>query len=287
MCRFVLYMGPPLRLGALLTEPANSLINQSFHSREREEPLNGDGFGVAWFKPSAARGPAVFHSISPAWNNRNLRSLARVVESPVILAHVRAAPRNSAVSEANCHPFQHDRHVFMHNGEVGGFADIRRDLVLRLSAESFARIEGSTDSEHVFALFLDRLAERSEPDAADAMAEAMRAAVREILVLVREHDGARPSYLNLAVSDGLAAVVTRVTTDPDPARAESLHLSQGRSYVCEGGVCRLVETEPERRSVLVASEPLTDVAGWETVAPNHLLKIRADRSVAVEAFGAL
>jgi predicted glutamine amidotransferase len=48
MCRFTLYMGPPIRLSSLLIEPDHSLIRQSVESREREEPLNGDGFGVGW-----------------------------------------------------------------------------------------------------------------------------------------------------------------------------------------------------------------------------------------------
>ena len=48
MCRFTLYLGPPVRLSTLLTEPEHSLILQSFHAAERDEPLNGDGFGIGW-----------------------------------------------------------------------------------------------------------------------------------------------------------------------------------------------------------------------------------------------
>ena len=51
MCRFTFYQGEPIRLSALVTEPEHSLINQSFDSREGEEPLNGDGFGVVWYVP--------------------------------------------------------------------------------------------------------------------------------------------------------------------------------------------------------------------------------------------
>lgn len=91
MCRFVLYHGPPITLGSLVTEPENSLIHQSYQSRERAEPLNGDGFGLAWYAPELSAAPALFRSISPAWNNANLLSLARVVRSHCILAHVRAA----------------------------------------------------------------------------------------------------------------------------------------------------------------------------------------------------
>ena len=51
MCRFALYLGSELTVSRLVTEPSNSIIHQSFHNLERTEPLNGDGFGLAWYVP--------------------------------------------------------------------------------------------------------------------------------------------------------------------------------------------------------------------------------------------
>lgn len=90
MCRFVLYLGSEITLDVLTTRPTNSIIHQSFHSHLREEPLNGDGFGIAWYVPDVSPEPAQFRSIQPAWNNVNLLHLARVCRSSVVLAHVRA-----------------------------------------------------------------------------------------------------------------------------------------------------------------------------------------------------
>ena len=161
MCRFVLYLGPPLVLSTLITEPANSMIHQSFHSHERKEPLNGDGFGVAWYQRELSDEPGVFRSITPAWSNHNLLDLARVTRSTCILAHVRAATPGMAVTETNTHPFAWGPYAFMHNGEIGGFHQIKRRLLARLSDEAFDRIGGTTDSEHFFALLGDRLRERA------------------------------------------------------------------------------------------------------------------------------
>ena len=55
MCRFTLYLGPPVRLSTLLIEPSHSLIQQSFHAEERSEPLNGDGFRASMLR--SARSP--------------------------------------------------------------------------------------------------------------------------------------------------------------------------------------------------------------------------------------
>ena len=49
MCRFAVYLGPKLRMSALLPEPEKSIVHQNTHAEEREEPLNGDGFGVGFY----------------------------------------------------------------------------------------------------------------------------------------------------------------------------------------------------------------------------------------------
>lgn len=283
MCRFTFYLGRPIRLGQLITDPTHSLIRQSFKARERKEPLNGDGFGIAWYAPRVAEEPAAFRSLTPAWNNRNLLDLARVVESPCILAHVRAATQQLQVSESNCHPFTHGRFSFMHNGDVGGFARIKRRLIASLSDHAFQAIHGSTDSEHVFALFLDEIERRTEPEPVDAMAGALRAAVARVLELVDGGAAGHPSYLNFVVSDGAAAVACRCTTDR-PENATTLYFNEGRRYVCDDGVCHMLESDSGEGAVLVSSEPISEDKGWRAVPVNHLVKVRAGFPVCVEKF---
>src|SRR5262245_19017695 len=157
MCRFALYLGHPISLDTLTTKPVHSIIRQSLHSREREEPMNADGFGVAWYVPELSPRPGVFRSTTPAWNNANLASLASVAVSECILAHVRAASPGIPVTETNCHPFSHGRYAFMHNGAIGGFQAVRPSLLQAVSDATFPVIQGSTDSELMFALFLDQL----------------------------------------------------------------------------------------------------------------------------------
>ncbi len=57
MCRFVVYSGREVLLADLIIYPKHSLINQSFQSQERFEPLNGDGFGVGWYNPISQQNP--------------------------------------------------------------------------------------------------------------------------------------------------------------------------------------------------------------------------------------
>lgn len=269
MCRFVLYKGPPLTLSSLIVEPAHSLVTQSIASRESEDPLNGDGFGVAWYAPDLSDRPAAFRSVTPAWNNMNLLDLARVTRSGMILAHVRAATRGLAVTELNCHPFTHGRYAFMHNGDLAGFPVIRRALLNSLRDEAFNAIRGSTDSEHLFAVFLDEVSS-SGAGGGQAMGDALLRAVGRVTRLARDAGATDHSYLNVAVTDGSSAAALRFTTDA-PGHASSLYLHTGRQYRCEGGVCAMINPDQGRSATIISSERLSDDPGWEMITPNHLV----------------
>jgi predicted glutamine amidotransferase len=275
MCRFTFYLGEPIRLSALITEPAHSLINQSFAAREREEPLNGDGFGVAWYVPDVAGEPGRFRAVTPAWNNANLHEIARVVTSPCVLAHVRAATQQLVVSELNCHPFTAERFSFMHNGDIGGFSRVRRKLLAQLSDARFAQIQGSTDSEHFFALLLDELDCEAECPDVEAMARAFQRSIERVAALVAEFAPAEFIYINAVLTDGSAAVACRYTTDA-PSDGSSLYLNQGQRYVCEDGVCRMLDTIQDG-SVIVSSEPLSVDPGWSAFAANSMCLLADNR----------
>ena len=263
MCRFTLYLGPPIRLSSLLLDPDHSLIRQSSHSYEREEPLNGDGFGVGWYSGEYSDYPAVFRSITPAWNNRNLRNLARVIASSCILAHVRAATQWSGVNEANCHPFRFRRYLLMHNGDLGNFSRIRRRLLDSVCDDAFNNVYGSTDSEHFFAVVIDELLKHGTAGIAQ-LAQSLHKAIRRVVRLSREHGDHHPSYLNVAIADGHNAVASRYTDDPDH-EPESLYYFTGQLYNQEA------QDNEGPGAVLVSSERLTSQEGWHEIPANHII----------------
>ncbi len=52
MCRHLAYLGPPVPLARLLTEPPYGLYEQSWRPRrQRFGTVNADGFGVGWYPP--------------------------------------------------------------------------------------------------------------------------------------------------------------------------------------------------------------------------------------------
>ncbi len=272
MCRFALYVGPEITVDSLTTRPEHSILKQSLHAEEREDPTNGDGFGIAWYVPEVGPEPALYRSATPAWSDPNLLHLSRVAKSPCILAHVRAASPGTPVSLVNCHPFASGPFAFMHNGSIGGFGAIRRRLAAGLTDEAWAGIHGSTDSELAFAIFLDAYARTAGDDATERMVGALTETVAKIEWTADDAGVSEPSYLNFAVTDGRRAVVMRYATPPRvPA---SLWGTHGRQFVCEDGVCRMRAPGKDGAATIVCSEPLSLEGDWMKIPAQNMVVIR-------------
>jgi predicted glutamine amidotransferase len=202
----------------LLYQPKNSLINQSFAAQEIEEPLNGDGFGIGWYSSQLSPDPAVFVSMSPAWSNRNLRSLAPRIESTCFFAHVRAASFGDT-SESNCHPFHYKEFLMMHNGNIGGFDSFKRQLRRGLSDKIYSWIKGQTDSEHFFALFLEGMEKMGPHYSVKDMQRQLLLALQQVQDWKKELGIADDeTYLNTVISNGKFMVGTRYYSGNDRER---------------------------------------------------------------------
>ena len=273
MCRFLAYKGEPILLADLITKPDNSLITQSFKAKERKEPLNGDGFGLGWYSPEIDPSPCIFTSVTPAWANRNLHRIADKIISPCFFAHVRAATDGLAVNEINCHPFQYGVLQWMHNGSIAGFDKIKRVLRRSLSDEIYAWLQGTTDSEHAFAVFLDALEKRDSNYSEKELIQAMRDMIQRINSWCSELRIESTSLCNFAVSDGKSVIVSRYSSAKDKKPA-SLYYSIGSKFSCVDGVCLMTPDEKKTEAVLIASEPLTeDRKNWIEVGVNKLLVV--------------
>jgi glutamine amidotransferase len=134
-----------------------------------------------------------------------------------------------------------------------------RVLRRQLLDEYYAGIEGTTDSEHIFALFLSNLY-RQNAKTADA-AECLLQTIDQISALAQQFDS--HVVLNVALSDGETNLVTNFSTFPIAA---SLYFIEN----------------PRRfpHSVLVCSERMFEDAAWQPVPLNHY--IRAGKNLPLE-----
>ena len=263
MCRWMAYSGSPVRLEELLYEPKHSLIDQSLHSTMGAETTNGDGFGVGWY--GVGETPATYHSIEPAWNERNLRDLAAHVESGLVFAHIRASS-GSPVQQTNCHPFRHGRWLWMHNGLIAEFHAVKRELVLAVDPSLYSSIDGSTDSEVFFYLALTLGLEDDPPGAVER-------AVGLIEDLGRRAGVVHPIQMTVATTDGSSVWGFRYSSE-----------GRSRTLFYSTRVDTLREQHPEveilqrisDESRLVVSEPLGDLVGaWNEVPESHYGVVQA------------
>ena len=264
MCRFALYLGPPVALGALLTRPERSLRAQARHSDLTQDLTSGDGCGVVWYAPDELDTPLRFRDAAPAWASAGWECLGETHESACMLAHVRAATGGTAVSMENCHPFVWRRLAFMHNGALPSFGRFAPALLDRISPRARGHVFGTTDSELIFALYTDHWLALDEQDPLARLCEALRRTIAELEQLRFDLGISEPAYLNLAVADGRRAVASRHVS-PGPAPPNSLFVSRSLSL-----------RRDAVPAVLIASEPLDRGPGWSAVPDGHMAQVAAD-----------
>ncbi|WP_353815005.1 class II glutamine amidotransferase [Agromyces sp. SYSU T00266] len=264
MCRWLAYSGEPLRTSAVLLDATHSLVAQSLDSPLGAETVNGDGFGIGWYPIGAVAGsiPAVFHSTEPAWNDENVRELARAIESPLFFSHVRAAA-GPPIQRTNCHPFRWENWLFMHNGFLAEFAKVKRELTLAIDPSLYPHVLGTTDSEVLFHLAITH-------GLVDDPVAALRATVDLVERVGRDHGIMFPMQGTVAVADGATIWAVRYSTQ---GRSRSLFHSADLPTIRE------MYPDAERlaqfgeHAHLVVSEPLNDLPGVFIEVPESTIAI--------------
>lgn len=280
MCRVLAYLGEPVLLDHLLFKSDNSLIHQTYDPK-MSTMLNLAGFGLAaWdrtsFDPVT---PFRYRTTAVPIFDRNLELLSQKLRSHAFIAHVRGVPYHTQVTigEQNLHPFLFEgtRLAFAQNGQLAEFDEMRFDLLEHIRPEFQQQIQGNTDTEWIYALFLSQLDDPGAGATPESIARAVEASFR-VLREVRERRGIKVySPLNLFLSDGELIAAVRFAFDfgcyptsgseIDEAMFDfmSLWYTCGRDYGLHDGEWRMVGGPSTAPSIILSSEPLSrDRATW-------------------------
>jgi glutamine amidotransferase len=291
MCRMLGYLGTPIALEDILYAPDSSLLKQTIDA-QMLGMLNLAGFGLAAWDAAShePEDPYAYRSTQVAIFDRNLHALAGKVRANALIAHVRGVPYHPGVqiSEQNVHPFRFDGVplAMAHNGDLAGFREMRFDLLEHVRPEFAKRIQGSTDSEWIYALIVSALENPAGPLDPDDLLRAVSQAL-SIIRKVRDRHGLRQSSsVNLVACDGHNLVATRFTFDfgcygDKQMQGSTEFLSQwytmGRDYGLHDGEWKMTGGAANADSVIVASEPLTrDISTWVEVPEYSALVVRRD-----------
>jgi glutamine amidotransferase len=244
MCRWIAYRGETIPLERYVTEPSHSLVVQSLKALESAGSTNGDGFGLGWY--GEREEPGLYREVRPAWSDENLRHLCRHIQSPLFFAHVRAST-GTPTTRPNCHPFTNGRWMFMHNGQIGDWSLIRRQVEALIPDRFYKSRIGTTDSEAVFLAIMG----------AGIDEDPVGATLRTLATLndmVRGSGTSEPLRFTAALSDGRKLFAFRYANNDS---ANTLYYREADG------------------NVVVVSEPLDRQPGnWKPVPANHLIVAR-------------
>jgi glutamine amidotransferase len=252
MCRWIAYRGETIPLEQYVTAPAHSLVVQSLRALESTASTNGDGFGMGWYGDHPE--PGLYREVRPAWSDENLRYLCRHIHSHLYFAHVRAST-GTPITRTNCHPFACGHWMFMHNGMIGNWSRLRRQIEQLIPDELYGSRIGTTDSEAVFLAILGAGGE------ADPMAATERI-LATLTDMVNRDGNQDPLRFTAALSNGRDLYALRYAANDN---ANTL-------YYRESG-----------QNVVIVSEPLDqDHAHWKPVPPGYKVIARFGKRVSLE-----
>jgi glutamine amidotransferase len=252
VCRIAAYVGGPIRARDVVSTPPHSLYVQSYKPREMQSgTVNADGYGAAFWLDDGVPEPAVYRTPAPIWADPNQKWMNDRLPVRSLIAAVRSATPGIGYELANVQPFARGRVAFAHNGFVEGFhRGPERALRDSLGRDAYEGIEGSSDSEHLFALLNDSLG---------ALHDSVRAGIHRLESICEELN--RKAVATLVVGDGEQLVGLRWARGYEPATLYGAPFGNGFCF---------------------ASEPLDDTAAWRAIPPRQLAIARG-RELHLEA----
>ena len=294
MCRVFAYLGVPVSLDGPLFAADNSLINQTVNARLMSL-LNIGGFGVAAWNAESAEPSRPYFYKTPAVPvfDRNLKALAEKVHATAAISHVRGViyDPSETVGPQNLHPFRFPKAqvLLAQNGDLYDFGKMRYELLEHIPPEIARNIEGTTDTEWVYALVLSQLDDPWGPATAEQLATAARDAITILRGIRDRLDLRTQSPVNLVISDGNSIVATRFCFDygwypeDDSFFAgerefdfTTLWYAHGESFEERDGEWSVRYGEAAS-SVMIASEPIgAEPEVWTEVPEYSMLVIERD-----------
>ena len=238
------YVTEPAHLAGVAEHPGAGIDREHQWRRVRAR-WYGDHPEPGLYRKSGRPGPS-----------ENLRYLCRHIRSHLFFAHVRAAT-GTPITRPNCHPFASAGWIFMHNGFVGSWNRMRRQVENLITDEFYPSRVGTTDSE---AVFLAIMGAGAKQDPVGATARILG----ELTRLMNQGGYREKLRFTAALANGHDLYAFRYAVND---KANSLYYRES-----EGGV-------------VIVSEPLDrDHTRWQAVPENHVVVARAGKPAEVLPF---
>lgn len=243
MGRLAAYLGPRTQIAQLIEGGSYALSQQA-----SDFP---DGFGLGWYPEDGLPTPLRMASLRSAARADDQLDIPRRYFTECGMATLKG-PGPLPVEHSQQQPFQKDRYLFAHDGELEQFSEVfRRPLQERLSNHQYQGLLGHEASELLFATWLDALGEEEGQDAMANALEQMVSTVNDIA-----HNCGAGAAFGVVVTDGSCLVTLRTATHGPPPALYTIVAGDNAPVPATGRV--------------IASEPLFP-GSWSSIEPHSLM----------------
>ncbi len=176
---------------------------------EMPEPIKSDGWGVGFYQHGTAY---LIKKSSPFEDDDRIDTLTEKISSNIFLSQIRQATVGE-IKVANTQPFRYGAWLFAHQGSIEQFRRIKPKLKKALHPPLVRKMQGVTDSEHCFCLFLSLLKGAGYLKGYDIpigpALSALTGMLSSLTVWAQESNVEEPSNYNCILSNGSYILTVR------------------------------------------------------------------------------
>jgi glutamine amidotransferase len=268
----------PTRVDCALVRSQQALVRERSAFSRNLTPASG--WGAALFTRSE---PVLYRKVVVNQEDFAFDPKAATMHTHAMLAHVRTATTGKA-ERRNTHPFDCQSWVFAHSGTIENFQTLRRELMGELNPEFRRSIQGSTDSEHAFYLFLSYLKRSAGSIGGDAPVHRIQDSFLKTVEMLNEMTGRAGSKIRSRL---VFFATNQQVLLASRQGGDLFMLERDRASVCTiCGESHTVMTAGEPyRCVVLATEPLSG-EGWGEVPEGNVVLVDPDLAVTLVPFAA-
>lgn len=278
-----------------IDEKIHDFLKQSHHTKKhtpgiinnpRDDLTHPDGFGLAWRnarkKWQVYKTPKKYNEIrgcniaecevveseyrTPVKYSEKIgldKTIVRAEHtSDIIIGHIRLATDSKSAYE-NTHPFLYQNQLFLQNGYIANFAEHKNELVKYVDASLLKHVQGDTDTELLFYMFLTIKTRREKKHNDVTVATKHKILVESIRELFRIFkDKNIEISANLIYAEERYIVITRYLTY-DKSKYKKEQIPPSLYYDTKDGL-------------LITSEPITP--HFTIVPANKMIIIDSEKS---------
>lgn len=160
MCRITLLLNHHITKENIMKFLCQSVLPKN--TPRRNTGLDGEyhlyGYGFAWYYPHINKW-FIYKNYLPFHQDKKYKKIVKhmlYTKPSILIGHIRLIVPMSigGIDIINTHPFRYKNCIFVHNGRINNFCNVKNKVLALINQKYLSHIKGDTDSEHLFYLIL-------------------------------------------------------------------------------------------------------------------------------------